>query len=231
MLCMGTKKTLADYENDIITLHNELKDYPDSKTLQNKLSRRLSKWADMLDISVQAASNEQIQWTSDEIGFPTVPMPLKKDCAIRQTGDYVAYLNDYNQFCGLLVERKGVTRSNGRMISSDLYSTFSNEDNRRRFYAEVGRFNVDKRFDNFILICECSYLEYLSFKSAFNGKIYNRCNPGMNIPARQATIAKLYAVGCPVFFAGTRQAAVEMYRSLLLQWCRHNYSKIFNLDD
>ena len=33
-------KSVDDYENDIISVHNELKDYPGSKTLQKRLSYR-----------------------------------------------------------------------------------------------------------------------------------------------------------------------------------------------
>ena len=72
------------------------------------------------------------------------------------------------------------------------------------------------------------FLVYNSFKPAFNGKHYNKCNYGMNVPARRATIAKLYAIGCPVLFAGTRYHAVEMYHDFVVQWIRENYAKILN---
>lgn len=231
---MGTKKTHDDYAALILQSHVELSMLPvfhsDYNKIHARLSRQLTKWADRLNILVQVASNEQTEWTADELGYTCIPMSTKAECGALQVADYQAFLEDYNQYVGLLVERKGCTRKGGRMVGCDLYSTFSNEDNRSRFMAEVERFKSDNRFNQMILISECSHGEYLSFRPSFNGKHYNTCNYGMNVPARRATIAKLHAVGCPVFFAGTRQAAVEMYRDFIIQWCRENYIKILNIE-
>lgn len=232
---VGVKKSLDLYAADILQLHVELQrltDYhPDYENTQAKLSRKLTAWTSLLRITISVASNEQTPWTQGEIGYPCVPMATKQDSILRQTGDYQAYLNDYDKFCGLLVERKGTTRKNRRMVGCDLYSSFSNEDNRRRFYAEVERFKQDKRFNQMLLISECSLGEYLSFKPAFNGKQYNKCNYGMNVPSRRATIAKLHAIGCTVHFAGTRHHAIEMYHDFVVQWVRENYVKILNLEE
>ena len=232
---MGVKKTIDDYAANIVQTTAELDRlidcHPDIDKKKTQLSRYLSKWANLLDITVSVASNEQLPYTADELGFKTIPMSTKVECGDRQVSDYIFHLDDYDQFGGLCIERKGCTRKNGRMISSDLYSSFSNEENRSRFYREVERFHEDKRFDSMILVSECSYNEYLSFKPAFNGKQYNKCNYGMNVPARRATIGKLYAIGCPVFFAGTRQHAVEMYRDMIIQKCRQDYKKILNIED
>lgn len=225
------KKTIVDYENDIIPLHNGLRDYPDSTTLQEKLSRKLTAWVKKLNITVQVASNENTPWQAEEIGYPCIPMATKQASGAPQTGDYVAYLDDYDMFAGVLVERKGTTRENGRLISSDLYSSFSKKDNRRRFEAEFKRYQNDSRFNLFVLIAECSYGEYLSFKPKFNGKNYNKTNFGMNVAARRATIAKLISMDIDVHFAGTRHAAVELYHDLVLQWCRTNYRAVLNIDD
>ena len=129
------------------------------------------------------------------------------------------------------MERKGTTRENGRMVGCDLYSTFSKKDNRRRFEAEFKRYQKDPRFNLFVLIAECSYLEYLSFKPKFNGKNYNKTNYGMNVAARRGTIAKLISMGIDVHFAGTRQYAVELYSDLVRQWCRTNYMAVLDIDD
>lgn len=190
----------------------------------------MTAWAKKLNITVQVASNEQTPYSADELGYPCIPMSLKKDSMMRQVGDYIAYLDDNDQFAGVLVERKGVTRKNGRMVGCDLYSSFSKTDNCRRFEAEFKRYQKDPRFNLFVLISECSYGEYLSFKPAFNGKNYNKTNFGMNVAARRATIAKLIMMGVVVHFAGTRQAAVELYSDLVRQWCRVNYKQILNID-
>ena len=151
-------KTIKDYENDIISVHNEMKDYPISKTLQKRLSYRLKKWAEKLDIFILAASNEQKPYTSDEIGLPVKPMYTKDISGFEQVGDYQAFIKDYNTWCGLLVERKG-----GVLGCEDLYGTLLNQNNRQRFMREVERYEADPRFNRFQLIAECTYEEFLEY--------------------------------------------------------------------
>lgn len=225
-------KSIQDYENNIAGLHNGLIDYPESTTLQNKLSRKLTSWSKKLNILIHRASNEQTGWTTEEVGFNIIPMGTKNKTGFKQTGDYIAYLDDYDMFCGLCVERKGVTRANGRVVGMDLYSTFANKDNRRRFNAEIERFEVDNRFDTMVLISECSRGEFLTFKPMFNGKNYNKTNKtnyGMSIESRRATIAKLEIQGIHVDFAGTRREAIEHYKALITQWCRAHYKQMLKL--
>lgn len=226
-------KTIVDYEKEIVSLHNELKDYPDSITLHDKLSRKLTAWVKRLDFNIRVAQNETIPWTDEELGLVTIPMEKKAASGHAQTGDYIfEILNDDQSITtgGLCVERKGTTRENGRMVGCDLYSSFSKKDNRRRFEAEFKRFQNDPRFNLFVLIAECSHGEYLSFKPKFNGKNYNKTNFGMNVAARRATIAKLISMGVDVHFAGTRKAAVELYSDLVRQWCRTHYKQILNIE-
>ena len=228
-------KYIDDYAASILQYHVELQrlppQHPDYEKTDDKLSRQLTSWSKKLNITVQVASNEQQPYTTDEIGYTCIPMATKQASGTPQTGDYVAYLDDYDKFVGVLVERKGTTRENGRMVGCDLYSSFAKKDNRRRFEAEFKRYQKDPRFNLFVLIAECSYLEYLSFKPAFNGKNYNKTNFGMSVAARRATIAKLISMGIDVHFAGTRHAAVELYHDLVLQWCRTNYRAVLNIDD
>lgn len=230
------KKSIDDYSTSILKLHAELQqipDYhPDYDKKQEQLSRQLTAWSKKLDFNIRVASNEQQPWTDEELGMVTIPMEKKAASGYNQTGDYIfEILNDDQSITtgGLCVERKGTTRKNGRMVGCDLYSSFSKKDNRRRFEAEFKRYQKDPRFNLFVLIAECSYGEYLSFKPAFNGKNYNKTNFGMNVAARRATIAKLIALGIDVHFAWTRQAAVELYHDLVLQWCRVNYKTILNI--
>ena len=228
------KKSLDDYAATILQLSVDISKipnyHPSYEKLQDQLSRQLTAWSGKLSITIHAASNEQQPWLSSELGYPVIPMALKKDSGHPQTGDYIFYLDDYDRFGGLCVERKGVTRKNGRMTGCDLYSSFAKKDNRRRFYAEVERYHRDPRFDMMELIAECSNGEYLSFKPAFNGGQYNKCNYGMSVAARRATMAKLGAMGCSVFFAGTRYEAIEHYKDLITQWCRVHYKDILNIE-
>ena len=223
-------KSIHDYELEIKELYQILQDYPDNISLQEKLSRRLSKWVKLLDIIVYRANNEQDGWDESEIKLPIKPMPTKEINGFNQVADYQFYINDYKKWGGVIIERKGVTRNSGRMVSSDLYSSFAKKDNRRRFEAEFKRYQKDPRFNLFVLIAECSYGEYLSFKPAFNGKNYNKTNFGMSVAARRATIAKLISMGIVVHFSGTRLAAVELYSDLVRQWCRVHYKQVLNIE-
>lgn len=231
---MGKIKSIDDYAATILQISVELSHlpayHPDYDKKNDQLSRQLTAWSGKLSITIHAASNEQIPWTAEEIGYPIVPMARKKDSGSPQTGDYHAYLDDYDMFCGLCVERKGVKRENGRMTACDLYNSFSKEDNRCRFYAEIDRYHQDVRFNLMVLIAECSRGEYLSFKPAFNGRQYNKCNYGMNVESRRATLAKLEMMGVHIDFAGTRHEAIEHYKNLIIQWCRWNYKTILNIE-
>ena len=230
-------KTVDDYAATILQLHVELQHlpeyHPDYESTNAQLSRQKTAWVKKLDFNVRVAQNEQQPWTDEELGLVTIPMEKKAASGYNQTGDYIfEILNDDQSITtgGLCVERKGATRENGRMVGCDLYSSFAKKDNRRRFEAEFKRYQNDPRFNLFVLIAECSYGEYLSFKPAFNGKNYNKTNFGMNVAARRATIAKLIAMGIDVHFAGNRQAAVELYSDLVRQWCRTNYERILNIE-
>ena len=230
-------RSVDDYAATILQLHVELQKlpeyHPDYESINAQLSRQLTAWVKKLDFNVRVAQNEQQPWTDEELGLVTIPMEKKAASGYNQTGDYIfEILNDDQSITmgGLCVERKGSTRENGRMVGCDLYSSFAKRHNRRRFEAEFKRYQNDHRFNLFVLIAECSNLEYLSFKPRFNGKNYNKTNYGMNVAARRATIAKLISMGIDVHFAGTRQAAVELYSDLVRQWCRVNYKTILNIE-
>jgi len=153
-----TKKPISDYEKDIIKYHVEIQQIPDYhpsfEKKQKQLSRQLTAWAAKLNITVQVANNEKLPWGADEIGYPCISMLLKKDSQSRQTGDYVAYLDDYDQFGGLVVERKTL---------DDIYGTLMNRDRRDRLYREIARADEDTRFNRFHLIAECTYEEFLNY--------------------------------------------------------------------
>ncbi|MCK5138250.1 MAG: hypothetical protein KAQ85_00270 [Thermodesulfovibrionia bacterium] len=233
---MANTKSVDYHATNILQLHVDLHklppQHPDYEKIEDQLSRQRTAWVNKLDFNVRVAQNEKSPWTDEELGLVTIPMEKKAASGHPQTGDYIfEILNDDQSITtgGLCVERKGVTRWSGRMVGCDLYSTFSKKDNRRRFEAEFKRFQKDPRFNLFVLIAECSYLEYLSFKPKFNGKNYNKTNYGMNVAARRATIAKLISMGVVVHFAGTRRAAVELYSDLVVQWCRTHYTQILNI--
>lgn len=219
-------KTAKEYESEIKVLKHAILEYPDSTSLTRKLSRPLTEWAKRLDIYITVASNEQTPWTEAELLYECKPMLTKEECGLAQVGDYHAFIKGYGCFVGLLAERKGVTRDKGYMTACDMYSTFANIAGRERFYAEIDRYRQDERFNQMVIIAECTYQEYLSFKPKFNGKQYNRSNYGMSVEARRATIAKLHAMQVPVIWAGTREQATKLYPQLIRQWCRQNFEMV-----
>lgn len=136
----------------------KLTDYhPDYDKTKAQLSRKLTVWVNMLNFSVQVASNEQLPWKTEEIGYTCTPMITKKESLIAQTGDYIAFIKDYNQYAGICIERKTL---------QDLYSTLMDGEQRSRLYREIVRFEKDIRFNKFMLIAECTYEEFLTYVPA-----------------------------------------------------------------
>ena len=86
---MAKRKTACGYAAAIAELHQQRLEYPDSKTIIRKIDTQVRGWMRRVEIVVQVAQNEQTPWTSEMIGYPTEPMPLKKDSGFAQTGDYV----------------------------------------------------------------------------------------------------------------------------------------------
>ena len=226
------KKNIDDYEKCIKYYYLKLSTlptfHPEYIKLEEQISRQVSKWADLVGIVVFAANNEHVPWTEKELGLPILPMPLKSDCGFQQTSDYLFQVG--GMWGGLAIERKGVTRKNGYMQGCDLYSTLFNKSNRDRFKKEFLRFQQDPRLQQFFVICECSYGEYLSFAPRFSGKklspIYHN---GASRQSRIGTLASLELDGCHVIFAGSRIMAIELYRAMIRIWVIKHYETILRL--
>lgn len=158
---MGTKKALYDYATDIFILHkriNRFPDYhPDYDRTNKQLSRQLTAWSNLLNISVEVAQNEQLAWRTEEIGYTCHPMITKKESLINQTGDYIAFLEDYDQYAGICTERKTL---------QDLYSSLMDGEQRSRLMREIARYEADTRFNKFILIAECDYEDFIAYVPA-----------------------------------------------------------------
>ncbi|MCK5216626.1 MAG: hypothetical protein KAJ93_02495 [Methanosarcinales archaeon] len=217
------KKTREQYEAEIRTLHHTIKEYgdiPEVTKLKASLDRKLGRWFELLDICIIVANNEQTPWTTEELGFSTRPMPLKLKSGQQQVGDYQIFVNgtQHKWYSSLLVERKGCTyerdkRSGLTMIGCDLYSTMMNKAGRERFYREIDRFKQDSRFDQMVVMCECTYDQFLQFTPKFTGKKFNRNHVGASVASRVATINGLFERGVSVRFMGSRKRAIEAYRS------------------
>jgi hypothetical protein len=223
------KKTREEYEADIRKLHHTIREYgdvPEVEKLKATLNRKLGKWFELLDIYIVVANNEQTPWTSEELGFKTHPMFLKKDTQLQQVGDYQIFVNGTGKslqecFSSLLVERKGCTyerdekRGGVNMIGCDIYQTLMNKPGRERFYREVSRFHSDPRFTQMIVICECTYEQFLQFTPKFTGRTFNRNHTGASVASRVATINGLFERGVSVRFMGSRKRAIEAYRNMI----------------
>ena len=227
-MVMASKKTIQAYESEIKELHMALKEYPDNEIIQSKLNNRVGSWAKLINITIFAAQNEQLPWGQEDLGYPVRPMLLKEKSGIQQVGDYQAYYSapGYAGWVGVLVERKG-GKTKG---CEDLYSTLMGAENCARFYREIDRFKEDPRFTQMVIIAECTLNDFLLYNPPFNGKERNINHIGANVEARRGKIASLYTRVIPVLFAGTRKNAIELYKSLIRQWLRQNYSSILKLD-
>lgn len=159
---MSKIKSLDDYGATILQLSVELSHlppyHPSFDKKNDRLSRQLSKWSGKLSITIHVANNEKLPYKSSEVGYPCIPMTTIKEGGARQTGDYVAYLNDYDMYCGLVIERKG-----GVLGVEDLYGTLMNKEQKSRFYREISRYEADPRFNRFILLAECNYEDFLQY--------------------------------------------------------------------
>ena len=150
-------KSRSDYEAEIKVLHYDLMIKPNSKEFKKKMGYRLGRWADMLNIAVRVASNEQKPWTERELGILTIPMAKKSENGFDQVGDYQFEILGENQEIipgGLVIERKEI---------SDLYNTLMNEDKRSRFKREVDRYTADPRFDSMIVMVEGSITDFENY--------------------------------------------------------------------
>jgi len=229
---MRAKKTIDQYEAEFKQLHEEGKEPSYSQ---------LSKWAELVSITISQSQQEWYPWTPDELGLPVIPMLKKKETKKvhnpAQTGDYIAFYSTPSGegWIPFVVERKGGKA--GKSGPHDLYGTLSNIENRTNLYEEIQRFKEDERFDAMYLIAECTYQEYCSYVPAFSGRdssgkpARNVNHVSMNVESREATIAGLYIRGCNVVFAGTRAKAIKIYKDLIRQWLMKNYIKVLGLNE
>jgi len=228
---MGKKKTIEAYEAEFKQLHEEGKEPSYSQ---------LSKWADLVSITISQSQQEWYPWTEEELGFPVIPMLKKKETKkIKipiQTGDYIAFYSTPSGegWVQFVIERKGGKR--GKSGPHDLYGTLSSIENRTNLYEEIQRFKDDSRFEAMYLIAECTYQEYCSYVPEYSGRDENGKSKrniyhiSMSVESREATIAGLYIRGCNVIFAGAREKAIKIYKDLIRQWLMKNYVNVLRLN-
>ena len=163
----------------------------------------------MNDIKVYVANNEQKPWTSEEIGFPTFPMPTMKDGGWRQVGDYYATSNE--RYLPILVERKSL---------QDAYGSFIVEKNRARLYAEIVRYQDDPRFNEFVIIVEATRAQFMAYYpwaavSWHKARGSLKRFFGATKKKKVTVIEHLEERGAEIIFADSRQGAASVLSTLI----------------
>lgn len=231
---MTKRKTELDYESDIAALHRQLLVSPDSDVIKKKIAYRVKMWMTFLDVRVYVANNEQRAWTSEMIGFPTESMPTKKDSGYDQVGDYVGVIKspggagkyDGGKYISILIERKSV---------DDLYNTLIAEDNRKRFYREIDRFNADERFDKMLIMVEGAISDFLLYQPEFDGGEFDykrrfdtKKNDIIN-EKKMTVLADMAVAGVPVIFCDNATIAATLYGRIIREYIRKDYARIIGL--
>lgn len=210
---MARRKTIQDYEADIETLHDAFLEYPDSKTIRDKLNLRVRKWAALVNLIFYQAQNERKPYTEDEVGHTVVPMPTMKISKHRQTADYLCYLPQYKQITGVFLERKEI---------SDHYSTLIH--NQDRFYDECRRAQQDRDCDILIVGVEGTQQQFLKYRP--NGKA------GASLQSRYALCESLsprFNYSVIVRWHKNRAFAVKDMVNQNRMWVKYNYERILGL--
>ena len=205
------------YKNKILELYG----VDDKKTLYNA-----KKWIEKLNMIVYIPGNEQQPWTEDMLGHTVAKMPTKAQCGRSQVGDYQMYLPDYDKYVGILGERKSV---------SDAYQTFLT--GLDRFHREIDRFEIDERFDTFVVIIEGTREEYMQHQPPFRGKKFNKKiwmkqakGAQHNKANKRGVMNSLMARGVVIHFAGDREQAAKDFVDICKKWLRYNYTNILKIE-
>ena len=160
------------------------------------------------------ASNEQKPWLSEEIGFPTFPMPLKTASGVAQVGDY--YAESGGCVLPFVVERKSL---------ADAYGSFVIEKNRARIYRELERFVADDRFEDFFIIIESTESQFMKYWPWAVLKWHQKKGDAQRFCAitqkKKATVLQhLEDRGAEIIFAGSRKLATCTFRSMIEVYTR-----------
>ena len=199
------------------------------ESTEKKLTYRVNKLAAMLEVVIQVANNEGTPWTSEMIGYPTEPMPLKTATGFRQVADYVATVqtSDGNRYIDILIERKS---------TGDLYGTLIDEDNRARFYREIERYQNDPRFSQMIIMVEGTLSDFITYQPKFKGGKFDykrrfdtKKNGSIN-EKKLTVLSDLFVMGVPVLFCDNAIMAAQMYGRLIRESLRKRYWKLLGLE-
>lgn len=208
-------KTYADYEKEIVSL-NHVEHRSDA---QNKrLHDCVKLWADRLTMVVHRSGQENDPYTEDELGCDIVRMELKADTGIKQVGDYLFFLPEYNIFTGVMWERKAIGASGGH----DMYQTMVHD--RDRFIREIDAYLHRQEFDIMIVGVESTEMEYLAHRP--NGM------KGASRESRHALWKHLevrFGYRVRVDWLGSRALCCRMLVEENRIWIKVNYKEVLGL--
>ena len=205
---------IYDYETEIKQYHHALVDYPDNTIILNKLNYRLTKWAEQVDIVFYGANNEQKGYTTDNVGYPVLPMPTKKESSFRQTSDYLCYLPQYKKITGVLWERKS---------KEDWYNTIIHDS--ERFYNECRRSQNDPDCHIMIVGVESTAQHFLTYRP--------RGKQGATLQSRHALCESLspkFGYKIVIRWHNGRKATIEDMIKQNRMWIKYNYKSILKLE-
>ena len=214
-------KSRSDYEFEIRALRDAIRDDPhNQEEYHAKLYKLVPNWMETLPVTVFVANNEQTPWDVESIGFSYCPMPTKSVTCPHQVGDYqywidVPGVDAMSTFGPLLVERKSL---------SDFYGTMFG--GRERFYKEVDRYNRDARFNQMLVVIEADISDWYSFRPKVS-RSYDETSRtrSVTLEDKRVCLASLLARGVMPVFAGNRDHAVKLYRSLVRQNIIKNWDR------
>jgi ERCC4-type nuclease len=182
-------------------------------------------------IFVLQAQNEQDPITEEELQLPIRPMPTVDVSGHLQVADYHFFIDGHSgttdsKYGSFIVERKSIADLYGTLFS---FNTTTKEKQRERLYREIQRFYEDDRFDQFIVMVEGSYKEFLRYvpladRMSTTGywlKVESMLN------SKKSTINSLNVrPGVKVIFCDSREDMVERFRDMIRQWVIHNFEEV-----
>lgn len=209
-------KTHDDYAAEIITLHNTPCNTPEQ---EKRLHDVIKIWAERVPLVFEVSQQEKEPYTADELGCPTIPMPLMHDTGLRQVCDYLCNIQDYRMYTGVAWEKKGISATGGH----DMYQTMIH--NRDRFIREIDAYLRRQEFDIMIVGVESTEMEYLAHRP--NGM------RGASIESRHALWKHLetrFGYRVRVDWLGSRELCCRMLVEENRLWLQYNYKEVLGID-
>ena len=250
---MGKRKTELDYREDLLTAHETTQEYPESTTLQKKLKAAQDRWAERVSMVFYIANNEQLPYTTKEVGYPCLKMPTEKVSGHYQVGDVVCYLPEHGIITSVAWDRKGGGKPNpfayhlnkfGKKVyldvvnygATDWYGTIMGtrqikgegnkvieEDNIDRFVRECTRAKKEG-FTMMMVGIECTESQFFAYHP--NG------NAGAVLSARRRRSESLLqktAGFAHIMYLGSRENAIATMIRQNQFWIRYNYETVLKL--